>query len=42
MASLGIFNLDIISLGIFEAFAACFPVGSPFDMRGEVIEGMAD
>ena len=42
MSGLRVLDPDVVSAGIFKPFAACLPVGSPGDVRGEVVEGAAD
>ena len=42
MTSLQVLDPDVVTMGIFKPFAACLPMGSPGDMRGEVVEGAAD
>ena len=42
MASFQVFNLDVVATGVLEAFAASFPVSTPFDVWGEVIGGATD
>ena len=42
MTGFWVLDPDVVSVGIFEPFAACFLVGSPGDMRWEVVGGAAD
>ena len=42
MTSFWVFDPDVVTAGIFKPFAASFPMGSPGDVRGEVVEGVVD
>ena len=42
MAGFWVFDPDVVATGIFEPFAASFPVSSAGNMRGEVVGGAAD
>ena len=42
MTGFWVFDPDVVTAGIFKPFAACLPMGSPSDVRGEVVEGAAD
>ena len=42
MTGFWVFDSDVVTAGIFKPFAASFPMGSPSNVRGEVVEGAAD
>ena len=42
MTCFWVLDPNVVTVGIFKPFAACFPVGSPGDVRGEVIGGAVD
>jgi hypothetical protein len=42
VASLWVFDPDVVPSGILVTFAAGFPVSAASDMRWEVVEGSSD